>query len=128
MTATTLTPNDEQPLVAVVCSVPLVFEGLREALASIARVQFFPAATGMTGLLRWVKPDAVVVDSEAEAEDAAALARELDLPLVHVSVRDAQVRIFSNGVWLRATNGEGGPTPETVRDIVAGSLYGRRRP
>lgn len=116
----------EQPLVAVICSVPLVFEGLRETLASIARVQFFPAATGTAGLLRWVKPDAVVVDSVDEAEFATAFARELDLPLVHISVRDAEVRFFSRGVWLKATNVGDGTTAETVRDIIAGSLYGRR--
>ena len=116
----------ELPLVAVICSVPLVFEGLRDALSSIARVQFFPAATGTTGLLRWVKPDAVVVDSEDEAEYATAFARELDLPLVLISVRDAEVRFFTRGVWLKATNGDEGATPQTVRNIIAGSLYGRR--
>jgi hypothetical protein len=128
MTSATASTS-EQPLVAVVCAVPLIFEGLREALAQVARVQFFPAARGTAGLLRWVRPDAVVVDDEAGAEDASVFARENELPLVHVSVHDREVRIYSNGVWLTADNGigdGGGPTPETVRDILAGSLYGRR--
>jgi hypothetical protein len=126
--STALANTSEQPLVAVICAVPLVFEGLREALGQVARVQFFPAARGTAGLLRWVRPDAVVVDDEAEAEGVSIFAAELDLPLVHVSVREQQVRIYSKGVWLSATNGSNDPTPETVRDVLAGSLYGRRHP
>lgn len=122
----TLSGAAERPLVAVVCAVPLVFEGLREALDQVARVQFFPAARGTSGLLRWVKPDAVVVDDETEAEDASVLAREHDLPLVYVSIRDQQVQVFRNGVWSKAADGEASATPEVVRDVVAGSLYGRR--
>jgi hypothetical protein len=127
--STILVTQDEQPLVAVVCAVPLVYEALRDVLGQVARVQFFPASRGTAGLLRWVQPDAVVVDDDAEVEDASAFARERDLPLVHLSLRERQVRVLSKGVWLQASNGDGsGPTPETVRDIVAGSLYGRRHP
>jgi hypothetical protein len=124
--STALASQSEQPLVAVVCAIPLVYEALRDVIGEVARVQFFPASRGTAGLLRWVQPDAVVVDDDGEAEDAATFARERDLPLVHVSLRERQVRIFNKGVWLKATNGDGGPTPETVRDILAGSLYGRR--
>lgn len=123
--STTVTGAAERPLVAVVCAVPLLFEGLRHALGEVARVQFFPAAHETAGLLRWIRPDAVIVDDDATAESASRFARELGVPLLHLSVRERRVRVFESGTWLAAADSDDA-TPETVRDVLAGSLYARR--
>jgi hypothetical protein len=74
--------------------VPLLAEALTAALEGIATVRRFPAERGDTaGLLRAVDPDAVVVDSEAEAHHAAVFARATDSALVHVSLYDQVLRI-----------------------------------
>ena len=121
-------PRYEQgePLVAVLSAVPILGEALTAALESIAEVRRFPAHRGDTvGLLRWLRPDAVVVDSEEEAEAAADFARETGSPLVHISLASRVVRIWREGRWEEAP--PGGDSSETVRNAVVGGLFGRRR-
>ena len=79
----------------------------------------------IAGLLRWLRPDVVIVDSEAGAAEAAAFALEHGLPLLHISVRDRELRLFRHGEWEQVSNGEG-PSPETVRNVVAGSMLAGR--
>lgn len=118
--------SSTEPLVAVVCAVPLLVEAVDAALESVAEVRAFPAAGGdVAGLLRWLQPDVVIVDSDAGAAEAAAVAEEYGLPLVHISVRERTLRLFRHGTWQRIGNGEG-PTPESIRNVVAGTLFGRR--
>src|SRR5690348_9136272 len=125
MTVAALRSREEkQLLIAVVCTVPMVFEGLRDELASIAEVRAFPARHGTSDLLRLVEPDIVVVDCDEEAEDAVPFANEYGLPLVHVAVRDGQLRVYKDGVW-RSAGGAEGATPEMVRNVVAGGLFAR---
>jgi len=66
----------------------------------------------------------VIVDSEAGAAEATAFAIEHDLPVLHISVRDRELRLFRGGEWELIGNGEG-PTPESIRNVVAGSLFAR---
>ncbi|MGD0714494.1 MAG: hypothetical protein ABSB24_09955 [Gaiellaceae bacterium] len=116
--------TDTRPLVAVVCSVPLLGEAMGSAL-EFAEVRAFSARGGdIGGLLRWLHPDAVIVDSEAGAAEATAFAIEHDLPVLHISVRDRELRLFRGGEWELIGNGEG-PTPESIRNVVAGSLFAR---
>lgn len=90
-----------------------------------AEVRSFDAAGGdVAGLLGWLRPDVLIVDSAAGADAAAAFAREHDLPVVHVSVRDRTLHLFRGGEWEQVSNGEG-PTPEAIRNVVAGSLFAR---
>jgi hypothetical protein len=110
-----------EPLVAVVCRVPLLYEALTAALDGIASVRRFPAGGGTSGLLRALRPDAVIVDSQEEADEAAVFARESSAPLVHVSLRDRTVRTLQDGRWEQA---DGDASPEAIRNIIAGSLYG----
>lgn len=114
-----------QPLVAVVCSVPVVFEALRDTLESIASVRVFPADDGVAGLLRSISPDAVVVDSDGVAQSAEPVARELGIALVHLGVHERFLRVFQDGFW-QAADHDGSVSAETVRNVVAGGLYGRR--
>lgn len=120
-----LRPNDTtRPLVAVLCSVPLLGEAVGSAL-DFAEVRTFADRGGdLAGLLRWLRPDALIVDSDSGALEAATFARENDLPLVHISIRDRALRLFRNGEWEVVGNGEG-PTPEAVRNVIAGSLFAR---
>jgi hypothetical protein len=128
MTSTHLRSESEtRPLVAVLCSVPLLGEAMGSAL-EFAEVRSFAASGGdIAGLLRWLRPDAVIVDSEATAAEATAFALEHDLPVLHVSVRDRELRLFRAGEWELVGNGEG-PTPETIRNVVAGALFARGGP
>jgi hypothetical protein len=111
-----------QPLVAFLYSVPLLHEALLSTLDSIADVRSFPAGRGdVTGLLRSVEPDAIVVDDADEANEARGWARRHQRPLLHISLREQKVRVLRNGSWEESP----GAAAETVRNVLAGSLYGR---
>ena len=117
----------DAPLIAVVCSVPLLREALGAAL-DFGEVRSFSEQGGdIVGLLQWLQPDAVIVDSEDGAASAAAYALEHGLPIVHVSLRDRTLRLYRAGAWEEVANGEG-PTPEAIRNVVAGALFARGGP
>lgn len=128
MTSVQLRPKDDgRPLVVVWCSVPLLGEAVDFAL-EFAEVRSFASSGGdLAGLLRWLRPDAVVVDSDEGAADAAPFAREHDMPLLHVSVRERSLRIYRAGEWQDVAEDEG-PTPEAIRNVVAGALFARGGP
>jgi len=125
MTSTHLRSESEtRPLVAVLCSVPLLGEAMGSVL-DFAEVRSFAAAGGdIAGLLGWLRPDALIVDSAAGAEAATVFAREHDLPVVYVSVRDRTLHLFHGGEWEQVSNGEG-PTPEAIRNVAADALFAR---
>jgi hypothetical protein len=105
--------------------VPLLCEAVSAALDDVADVQGFRAHQGDTvGLLRSLKPDAVVVDADDEAEAAARFAHETSLPLVHFSLQERKLRVLRNGDWEDADDGE--TSPEEIRNILVGSLFGRK--
>ena len=116
-----------RPLVAVVCSVPLLGEAVESAL-DFAEVRAFAERGGeIDGLLRWLMPDALVVDSDRSAEGAESYAGAHELPVIHVSVRDRTLRLYRFGEWEDIGNGDG-PTPEAIRNVIAGSLFARGGP
>jgi hypothetical protein len=125
MTSTHLRPESEtRPLVAVLCSVPLLGEAM-SSLLEFAEVRSFAASGGdVGGLLGWLRPDVLIVDSDAGAEAATDFARQHDMPLLHVSVRNRSLHLFRRGEWEQVSEGEG-PTPEAIRNVVAGSLFAR---
>jgi hypothetical protein len=97
-------------------------EAVRAAL-EFADVQIFSAGRGdLAGLVRWLRPSALIVDSEAGAGEAAAVARDDALPVLHVSVQDRALRLYRHGAWERLGNGDG-PTPESIRNVLAGALF-----
>jgi hypothetical protein len=117
-------PDRTRPFVAVVCDVPLLGEAMRAAL-EFADVETFAAAGGdLDGLLRWLRPSALIVDSRDRADEAAAYAREHDLPVLHVSVHDSELRFYRAGVWEHVSSGDR-PTVESIRNVVAGAIFGR---
>ena len=113
-----------RPFVAVVCDVPLLGEAMRSAL-EFADVQTFAARGGdLDGLVRWLRPDALIVDNASSAEEAATFAHEHDLPVLHISAQDRTMSLYRSGAWERIGNGEG-PTAEAVRNVVAGVVFTR---
>ena len=117
-------PN--RPLVAVICRLPILGAALSDALDSVADVHSFPAQRGDTaGLLRWLEPDGVVVDTDEEAAQAAAFASAHDLPVVHVAVRDRKLRVLRGGQWEEPA--DAGASPEGVRNVLVGGIFKRRK-
>jgi hypothetical protein len=97
---------------------------VRSAL-EFADVQTFAERGGdLDGLLRFLRPDVLIVDSHTGAEQAIAFARESDLPVLHLSVQERELRFYRGGTWTHVGNGEG-PTPEAIRNVVAGALFAK---
>jgi hypothetical protein len=115
-------PGAREPLVAVLYSVPLLFEAISSSLDEIAEVHGFPAHRGdPVGLLRAVAPDAVVVDDPVEAEAVSGWAEEQDVPLVHVRLLERKLRLLRHGEWQESI----GASADAIRNVIAGSLYAR---
>jgi hypothetical protein len=99
-------------------------EALADSLDEIADVRAFPAGKGDTaGLLTWLAPDAVVVDREPDAEEAAEYSRGSGTPLLRVSYEDAKVYVLGSTGWEEADGDN--LAPEDIRNIVVGLLFGR---
>jgi hypothetical protein len=97
---------------------------VRSAL-EFADVQTFAERGGdLDGLLRFLRPDVLIVDSHTGAEQAVAFALESDLPVLHLSVQERELRFYRGGTWTHVGNGEG-PTPEAIRNVVAGALFAK---
>jgi hypothetical protein len=122
---TTRVTNGGEPLVAVVCKVPLLCEALTSTLAGIAETHSFPADLGdLDGLLRSLRPDAIVVDTPESAQGAASYARESHVPLVHVLFREEKLRVLADGSWSAPE--EDGASPEAIRNLLVGGIFGRQ--
>ena len=119
-------PTGGGPLVAALCRVPLLCEALASAFEGIAEIRAFPAELDDTdGLLRSLRPDAVVVDTEMQASEAEPFARETQTPLVHVLLREQHLRVLRNDSWELLTDGD--TSPEAIRNLIVGGMY-RRQP
>lgn len=112
------------PLVAVLSSVPMLAEALNDVMDGIAEVRLFPAGRDTGGLLRWLEPDAVVVDSDDEAEAAAEFGRAEGRPVVHVSYPEERIRVVGEGGWEDLE--EPGISPELLRNVLAAGLFRRK--
>jgi hypothetical protein len=113
--------SGQQRLVALLYSVPLLCESLNSALENIAEVQAFPAGRDTVGLLRAIRPDAVVVDDANEAEEVRRWTKRDGMPLVHIAMRERKIRVFRNGVWEERP----GTSAESIRNVLAESFYAR---
>jgi hypothetical protein len=124
MADVTALPHERRPLIAIVSTVPLVGEAAGSAL-EFGEVRFFAGRRDTVGLLSSLRPDAVVVDHEEDADAARAFAREHELTALHIGVRTRTLSLLEDGEWKQIGNGEG-PTPESIRNAVAGSLFSRK--
>jgi hypothetical protein len=115
-----------EPLVALICEVPLLAEALAASLEGIAEVRAFPAELeDANGLLRSLQPDAVVVDTAKQASVAAVFAREARVPLVHVLLRVSKLRVLQDGEW-ESSEGAEGASPEAIRNALVAGIFGRQ--
>lgn len=122
--AAALRRSRERPLVVVVASVPLLGEAVEAAL-EFAEVLAFDAGRGdVAGLLRWLEPDAVVVDREPLALEAAAFAAQSELAVLHLAVREGRLLRLDEGGGWELVEAEGA-SPETLRGVLAGALFAR---
>jgi hypothetical protein len=112
-----------RPLVAVICTAPLVSEGIDAAIGDVMRVQSFPANGDTCGLLGVLRPDAIVVDCPEQAAMAAAFAGGRDLPVVQVSLEERTLRVLRDGAWQQAE----GASVEDVRKLMVGGIFGKGR-
>ena len=97
------------------------------SVLDFAEVRTFSVGGGdVTGLLESLRPDAVVVDSEDGAIGAMSYAARRSLPVLRVSVRERSLSVLRDGTWEHAANDDG-PTPEAIRNLVAGALFARER-
>jgi hypothetical protein len=112
------------PLVVAVCGVPVLGEALTGALDGLAECKVVAAGQpDIAGLLRSLQPDAIVVDDEGEAEAAAAYSRFARIPVLYVPPNSRRLRVLENGRWEELEHYDA--SPETIRNLVAGALYGR---
>jgi hypothetical protein len=120
-------PERETPLVVAVVAIPLIGEGVASALDGLAECKVVPARRPeLTGLLKSLQPDAIVVDDEEEAEAAAAYARFARVPVIRIALRERRVQLLADRVWVQPDDADA--TPETIRNLVAAEIYGRRVP
>ncbi len=114
--------DGRRPLVAVLYSVPLLGEAISSSLRDIAEVRGFQAGRGdPVGLLRVLRPDAVVVDDAGEAEAARTWAEDGGVPLVHVRLRERKIGVLRGSEWEESI----GASVDAIRNAVAGALYAR---
>jgi hypothetical protein len=120
--STTRRTERELPLVALVCAIPLLAEAVRSELGFAEVITLADRGGDIGGLLRWLQPDAVVVDNDEAAAGAATYALEHELPVVHISPQKQALFLFQEGAWEDIGDSEG-PTPENVRNVIVGALY-----
>jgi hypothetical protein len=111
-----------QPLAAVLYRVPLLSEAISSALDGLADVWTFPARRGdSVGLLRSIRPDAIIVDDPVEAATVEGWAERHGVPVVEIRLREQTIRVFQGGEWTESN----GASDASIRNAVAASLYAR---
>lgn len=113
-----------RPLVAAFCSVPLMGEAISGAL-DFADVRSFSGGRDTAGLIEWLQPDAVVVDNDEDAVAASGYASATGKALLQLGARRNTLTLFRAGAW-ESVETDGGLSPESVRNVVAGALFARR--
>jgi hypothetical protein len=109
-------PVRTRPLIAVMSRVPLFVEALRATFEGIADVQSVSADdVEAHGLVRAFQPDAVII--EGVELDAIGLV----VPCVRVELSAQRVSIRRGGAW-ESLDVE--LTPEAIRNVAVGALYG----
>jgi hypothetical protein len=103
-----------QPVVAVLSAVPLFTEALAMELEGIAETQAFPAeGRDVNSFFRWLGPTLIVVDERSDSAAAMDYARETNVPLVRVSLRDQAMAVLEPDGWRSVS----GATPLSTASI-----------
>jgi hypothetical protein len=113
------------PLVAFVCRAPVLSEALAASLALVADVRSFPAGRpDPEGLVRALRPDAIVVDDAVEADRLSSYARGARTPLVLIAAESDELRVLGAEGWDVVSYGDG---IEGIRNLLVAQLFGRER-
>jgi hypothetical protein len=114
------------PLVAVVSKIPILAEALAAALDTFAKVQHFPAHSADTaGMVRYLRPDAVVVDNDQDLVELEAIARAQRFTVLVVDLKERALRLLDDdGRWVDPPDRD--PSAEVIRNIILGRLFARR--
>jgi hypothetical protein len=110
MTATVETRT--LPVVALLYDVPLLAEALEGVFDGFADLRAFPADADAVGLLRSLRPDALIVESACVAE----YVREAGVPVARVDLKAGTVETPA-GTSVPAT-------PAEIRNALVGALVG----
>jgi hypothetical protein len=112
-----------EALVVVITATPLVSETVSAALEDIAVVGRLPLELpGLEDVVSHIGPDALVVDGDDEAQQLAAAADTLSIPLVHISLGPQQLRVLRGGSWSDFSSY--GTSPDLLRNLLIGAIYG----
>lgn len=119
---TRATTRTVRPLVLALTGTPLLTDLLRDLLGEAAAVRHFPAGSAdLDGLVRHTLPDALIIDSDHDALELAAVADELSVPLVQILLPSHEIRIFRDGRWDPTPHTIESPT--TIRNLLLGELF-----
>jgi hypothetical protein len=89
-----------RPTIAVLYRLPLLVEALRHALEDVGEVRAFATPSGdPLQLLEALAPDAVVVDSERDAEAALAYAAETHRPALYIPWPELTLQVARATGW-----------------------------
>jgi hypothetical protein len=124
MRGATAAATESRPLVAVICRVPIFGEAATAAVGDVMNVRSFPPSRDTSGLLSWLRPDGIVVDSDEEAAAAAPFAIAANVPLVQIQMSSSVLRVLRAGRWEKT---ETTASPEAVRNILVGGIFGKGR-
>ena len=114
-----------KPFVVVLSRVPLLTDAIVDAIEGIAEARAFTTKDGdVVGLLRSLRPDAIVVDGYGAAGEAAKYARAGDVPLVYVDLHERKLRVLEADGWRDES---GRPSSESLRNVLAEAIYDRAR-
>jgi hypothetical protein len=112
-----------QPLVAFVCRAPVLSEALAASLTLVADVRSFPAGRpDPEGLIRALRPDAIVVDDPHEADRLAPYARVAQSPLILIAIDTDELRVLRGSGWEVVSRGDG---IDGIRNLLVAQLFGR---
>jgi hypothetical protein len=108
--------------VLALTTTPLLTELLRDLLGDSALVRDFPGdSVDLEGLVRHTLPDALVIDSDQDAFELSAVAEELSVPLVRISLPSHEARVFRDRRWSPVPLPIDSPT--SIRNLLLGELF-----
>ena len=111
-----------RPLVLALTTTPLLTELLRDLLGESALVRDFPGdSVDLEGLVRHTQPDVLVIDSDQDAFELSAVAEELSVPLVQISLPSHEARVFRDRSWSPVPLPIDSPT--SIRNLLLGELF-----
>lgn len=121
MTATLGQPGT-RPVVAVLYRVPLFVEALHGIFDGFADVHAVHADADAESVVRWLRPDALVLDGDTDGFPLA-WAGETGGTVVRVNLQEPEVTVLRNGAWEVSTTDS---SPNAVRNAVLAGLAGER--